>query len=633
MSLWRISQDGMSLTAAATAVPMPLLHTVELNAGTVDTDAGPYLRADWTWAPSALDPAQVSRLSRMWFDALTGICAHVQRGGGGLTPSDIAPARLSQQQIDELHRRHDIVDVLPLPPMQQGLLFHAGTAQFDGDDPYAVQLSFTVTGPLDADRLREAAHAVVNRHPHLAARFCQQFEEPVQIIPADPVTAWRYVQLDADELDTGVDVGEQIQQLCAAERAAVCDFDNQPAFRVALIRTAEHRHRIVLTNHHIVLDGWSMPILLGEIFATYHGQRLPATGSYRRFVTWLADQDIEAARAAWREVLADFDTPTLGWPAGSAGAGAARHDLGSGSRGDYAGAWRAGALMPHHSQHCAAGRVGAAADVADRPARCCLRRRGLGAARPRWSVRNRWWVCSINTIPLRARITESTTVADLLAQLQGAHNDTLEHQHLALRDIHRIAGHERLFDTVFVYENYPVETGVSLGDHGLAITEVTNRDYYHYPLAVQAVPGSELDLRIQFRTDVFDSTSIETLIERMQWVLKVMTADPTRRLSSTVLLDGGEYAWLNGSDNGAASTQPATVVSASEHQDIGGRYRAPATLVEQMLADIYAQVLGVDRVGVHESFFDLGGDSLSAMRAITAISTALDIRLPGDHLV
>ena len=83
---------------------MPLAHTVELNAGTIDTDAGPYLRAAWWWAPSALDHAQVSRLSRLWFDALAGICAHVRRGGGGLTPSDLAVAQLSQQQIDELER-------------------------------------------------------------------------------------------------------------------------------------------------------------------------------------------------------------------------------------------------------------------------------------------------------------------------------------------------------------------------------------------------------------------------------------------------------------------------------------------------------------------------------------------------
>ena len=195
--VWRICQDGLSVTGAAAAVPMPLTHTVELNAGTVDTDAGPQLHANWTWAPSALDRAQVSRLSRLWFDALAGICAHVRGGGGGLTPSDIAPARLSQQQIDELQRQYRIADVLPLTPLQQGLLFHASTAQGNGDDVYAVQLDITVTGPLDPHRLRDAVHTVVTRHPNLAARFCEQFDEPVQIIPADPVAPWRYVELDA----------------------------------------------------------------------------------------------------------------------------------------------------------------------------------------------------------------------------------------------------------------------------------------------------------------------------------------------------------------------------------------------------------------------------------------------------
>ncbi|MGH7733583.1 MAG: condensation domain-containing protein, partial [Gemmatimonadales bacterium] len=118
--LWRISQEGLSLTAASAAIPMPLVHTVELNAATVDTDTGPHLHADWTWAPSALDHVQITRLGRLWFDALAGFCAHVRAGGGGLTPSDIAPARLSQQQIDELHQQYTIADVLPLTPLQQG---------------------------------------------------------------------------------------------------------------------------------------------------------------------------------------------------------------------------------------------------------------------------------------------------------------------------------------------------------------------------------------------------------------------------------------------------------------------------------------------------------------------------------
>nr|MDT0524211.1 condensation domain-containing protein [Streptomyces sp. DSM 41633] len=120
---------------------------------------------------------------------------------------------------------------------------------------------------------------------------------------------WQYLDMTTGTDAAGVD--EQIQRLCADERATVCDLVHQSAFRAALIRSAHDEHRFVMTYHHIVLDGWSLPILLQEIFAGYYGQRLPAAAPYRRFVTWLADRDVDAAHTAWREVLAGFATPAL----------------------------------------------------------------------------------------------------------------------------------------------------------------------------------------------------------------------------------------------------------------------------------------------------------------------------------
>jgi non-ribosomal peptide synthetase component F len=220
----------------------------------------------------------------------------------------------------------------------------------------------------------------------------------------------------------------------------------------------------------------------------------------------------------------------------------------------------------------------------------------------------------INTVPVRAHITSTTTTSDLLEQLQSAHNHTLEHQHLSISDMHRITGQERLFDTVFVYENYPTGASSAGSVDELVITEATNRDYYHYPLTIQAAPGRELHLRIQFRTDVFDKAAIEELMERFKGVLAAMTADPTQRLSTSELLVGN---W-----------EPAfTVEAAHAVHTPGDGYRAPATLTEQLLAGIYAEVLDVDQVSVDESFFELGGDSLSAMRAIATINSALDADL------
>ncbi|SPM37064.1 non-ribosomal peptide synthetase [Mycobacterium rhizamassiliense] len=548
---WRVGPDGL-FSGAATVVAMPLMHTVEVNAATLDTDAGPHLQANWTWAPSAIDDAQIDRLSRYWFEALAGICTHVRSGGGGLTPSDLAPARLSQDQIDQLRQQYQIADVLPLTPLQQGLFFHTSASDDRNalGELYSMQLDIAVAGGLDPQLLRESVQSVVRRHPHLAARFCDQFDEPVQVIPADPVMAWQYTELD------GSDIGEQADRICAAERAAVCDVIGQPVFRGALLRTGEDEHRFVLTFHHIVLDGWSMPILLQEIFAGYYGHHLGAPVPYRRFVTWLADRDHAAAEAVWGQVLAGFDTPTLVGDPGRMGLG--QRGVSSftvpaettAALGELARAQRTtiNTVLQAAWAQLLCGLTGQR-DVA------------FGAAvsgRPTDMVGAESMVgLLINTVPVRANLAAAATTVELLEQLQTAYNETVEHQHLALRDIHRITGLDQVFDTLFVYENYPVDAS-ALGDiNGLSITEFSSREYNHYPLTMVAHPGQELGLRVEFDTEIFDVAGIEALIERLQRVLAVMTTDPQRRLSSIDLLDEGEHARLDGWGNRSVLAQPA----------------------------------------------------------------------------
>ncbi|WP_264993114.1 condensation domain-containing protein, partial [Mycobacterium montefiorense] len=525
-------------------------HSVELNAATIDADTGPHLQATWTWATSALDDEQVGRVSRLWFEALAGICVHVRRGGGGLTPSDILPARLSQQQIDELCRHERVADILPLTPLQQGLLFHANATTGNADDLYAMQLDITITGPLDSDRLRAAVHTVATRHPNLTARFCHQFDEPVQILLAEPVVPWRYCESHSEE---------QIQQICAAERAAVCDLSQPPAFRVALIRTSDGLHRCVLTNHHIVLDGWSLPILAQEIFASYFGQRLPAPTPYRRFVGWLAERDVAAAEAAWRKALAGFDSPTLVGPPDRVGLGRRGIATSSvsaqttGTLGDLArthhttvntvlqAAW-AQLLMWLTGQHDVV--FGTA--VSGRPTEVPGADAMVGLL--------------INTVPVRAVGTAGTTTADLLDQLHRANNHTFDHQHLALTDIHRATGHDQLFDTLFVYENYPIDASTMLGD-GLAITAMTAREYNHYPLTLQAMPGDEIGLRVEYDTALFDAEVIESLVRRLHRVLVAMATAAAQPLSSMQLLDHDEHAHLDEIGNREVLTRPGPAIA------------------------------------------------------------------------
>lgn len=576
---WRISADSLRLTDVAAAISMPLAHSVELNAGTMDTAAGPELRANWSWAPSALDGAQADRLSRLWFEALAGICAHVRSGGGGLTPSDLAPARLNQPQIDALVQQYDISDVLPLTPLQQGLLFQAGFAEATGDstedDVYAVQLALTLTGALDVARLHDAVSAVAKRHPNLVARFSEEYGEPVQIILADPVIAWQHVELIGD-------IDQQVEQLCAAERASVCRLFTEPVFRAALISGlggAEDgevgKHRLVLTAHHIVIDGWSLPILLQEIFSIYYGHQLPAPAPYRNFVTWLAGQDRVAAQSVWGRALDGFEAPTLVGSLATAGRRGVEsyriseditRSLGELARAQHTtvntvlqAAW-AQVLTWLTGQHDVA--FGTA--VSGRPADLAGADSMVGLL--------------INTVPVRANITAATTVVDLLDQLQRMHNDTVEHEHLALNEIHHAIGLDRLFDTLFVYENYPIDADALLGARELGITDFSSREYNHYPLSVVAMPGNELSLRVEFDTDVFDSAEIDTVVDKLRQVLAAMTVDPATRLSSIDLLDAGEHDRLDKWGNRAVLIRPEPALTSIPELFAAQVARAPEAI-------------------------------------------------------
>lgn len=257
--------------------------------------------------------------------------------------------------------------------------------------------------------------------------------------------AWQYVELGDD--------AQAVERVAAAERAAVCDLTQPPAFRVALIRTANDRHRLLLTNHHIVLDGWSLPILAQEIFAGYFGHRLPVPPPYRRFVTWLVERDIAAARETWREAFADFEIPTLVGPPARIGLG--RRGVQTSRVSESMTQSLSDLARAHHTTLNTVLQVGWArllmwltgqhdvafgTAVSGRPAELAGSDSMVGLL--------------INTVPVRATFTAATTTADLLDQLHRANNHTFEHQHLALTEIHRAAGHDQLFDTLFVYENY-----------------------------------------------------------------------------------------------------------------------------------------------------------------------------------
>src|SRR5712692_1314681 len=204
--------------------------------------------------------------------------------------------------------RMHVEDILPLSPLQEGLLFHA---HYDARAPdvYTVQLVLTLQGPLDKEALAAAVLALVERHAILRAGFRHEnLSRPVQVILRRVAPPWHSIDLS---LLDAAGREQRLADILAQDRAERFDLGSPPLIRFALIRLAADEHRLVLTNHHIVMDGWSLLVLVQELLTLYahkgDGRALPRVTPYRDFLAWIAGQDRVAATAAWREALAGLE--------------------------------------------------------------------------------------------------------------------------------------------------------------------------------------------------------------------------------------------------------------------------------------------------------------------------------------
>ncbi|MFF2549305.1 amino acid adenylation domain-containing protein, partial [Kitasatospora sp. NPDC058063] len=457
-----------------------------------------------------------------------------------------------------------LADVLPLSPLQEGLLFHS---LYDerAADVYTVQLVLDLDGPLDPAALRAAADGLLRRHPNLRAAFRHEgLARPVQLIPHEVELPWTATDLSghADEAARQA----ELTRLLAADRGRRFDLARPPLLRFALYRLGEQRHTLVLTKHHILLDGWSMPILVRELFELYgrggDETALPAVTPYRRYLAWLGDQDADGAREAWRQALAGLEEPTL-----LAGAEpeqatrtpehrivelsaeltaqlrsqARRHGLTLNSV--LQGAW---ALLL--AKLTGRDDVVFGATVSGRPPELPGVETMVGLF--------------INTLPVRARLQAGERLVDALARMQDQQADLMEHQHLGLTEVQRLAGHGRLFDTIAVFENYPLDPQAlqpAVGE--LRLADLQAIDATHYPLGVIAsVVEGRLQLRLDHRPELFDADAVRLIGERLVRLFEAIAADPTQPVGRIDLLGPAELHRVLVEWNGdGAEVAPATV--------------------------------------------------------------------------
>ncbi|MFF3327900.1 condensation domain-containing protein, partial [Streptomyces sp. NPDC002889] len=434
-------------------------------------------------------------------------------------------------------------DILPLSPMQEGLLFHSRYEQ-DGADVYAVQHVFDIEGTLDGARLRAAVRALMQRHPNLRAGFRQvDSGQTIQLIPREFTLPWQ--EFDLSSLPAA-EAEAELMRLAAKEHGRRFDLAEPPLLRFSLVRLAAEHHRLIMSTHHILLDGWSTPILVRELITLYgsHGDTaaLPRVTPYRQYLEWLARQDRPAADAAWREALAGLEQPTLLTPVDPGRAAlmperitveldedrttaltewARRHGVTLNTV--LQAAW--GLVLSRRTGH---DDVVFGAVVAGRNPQLPGVEAMVGLL--------------ITMVPVRVRLDPAQSLLSAVVRLQDEQSRLTAHHHLGLARIQQLAGLGDLFDTSLVFENYPWDAPADPSGTPLRITPDLGggRDATHYPLTLIAAPGRRLYLRLDYRDDLFDRAMAEGLVDRLIRVLDLVVTDADRPIGRIDLLSDEE---------------------------------------------------------------------------------------------
>jgi mycobactin peptide synthetase MbtF len=380
-----------------------------------------------------------------------------------------------------------IEDVLALSPLQQGLYSRAAMTGDTDQDPYLIAMSAEIDGDVDAVLLRDCAAALLVRHPNLRAGFVRANTRTVQVIPSAVELRWRHVQAGTvDEADA----------LEAAERARSFNLAQGPAMRFLLIELPGGHWRFVVVAHHIVIDGWSLPLFVGELLALYTAggdvSVLPHDPRpYRDYIGWLASRDPDSSRTLWREHLAGLNAPTLmsaALGAGEIGADLPKRVQVVAGRDEterlVEAARRRGVTVNTLVQMAWAAMLSTITDsrdvvfgvtVSGRPGELAGVESMVGLF--------------INTVPLRVRLDPRAPVGVQCLALQRQAAALRDHSYLTHAELRSIGGVGEMFDTLLVYENFPPGGLVGAGEfqsRGATFRPTALDSLAHFPITIAA---------------------------------------------------------------------------------------------------------------------------------------------------
>jgi amino acid adenylation domain-containing protein/non-ribosomal peptide synthase protein (TIGR01720 family) len=581
------------------------------------------LQFELSYSDEEFTQANMESLAGYLEDALRSVIEHcapsegstpvAERREAGLLPSDFPMSRVSATELDTWQARYKIENLYPATSMQQGMLYHS---MLDAS-AYVSQIYPTFTGTLDTGLFRQAWQAVVDRYDILRTVFVGEGEQLHQLVVPTAEVPW--VEVDLRSL-TEDQQAERFEDARQRDKALGFDASCAPMLRIGLFWLSDRRFKVLWSSHHMLLDGWSTPLVYRDVMTAYQAllrgdtAQLPAVAPFSNYISWLQAQDRSAAANYWKTHLADVQRPTplvIDRMPGERGRGhQARSVQLSREVSDQLQAFAkrshttvntlvqlAWGLLLH--RYSGEETVTFGATISGRPAAVADIESMVGLF--------------INTIPVKISFKQ-TDVMPLIATLHKSFQDSNDFGYLPLAEVQSyslVANHTPLFDSLIAFENFPIDaatgTTTDASNHGLAMDWLGSDEQTNYKLTLVATMQEVLTINCRYRGDDFTEKAVEALLHGLVTFLTQLPISDS--VSVIELPDDAFHAQLC-----QVALQPDDAAQPTDLVDDARAEVAPRTQTEADMLAIWQDVLAVEISSIRDGFFDLGGNSLKAMR-------------------
>ncbi|MFB0847524.1 amino acid adenylation domain-containing protein [Paenibacillus oleatilyticus] len=512
----------------------------------------------------------IGKLAAWLQDSLREIVDHcTAKARAELTPSDVQFKGLSIAELEQIEERTrhigEIENIYTLTPMQKGMWFHNTLNRHGG--AYIEQALFVLQGDLNIELFVRSWNDLAARHMVLRTNFYNGWSgDLLQIVYRDKQIEFTYEELShlqEHEWSTCID------KLVDDDKTRGFDLEQDALMRVKVIRTKEERYHVLWTFHHILMDGWCLPLIAKELFDTYGAYmrneqpERPDAPLYSQFIEWLEKQDKEAASRYWSEYLAGYEGQTT-LPLGKVQQRSDRYagdnvlrNLGkslSKRINQVANQYKVtvntllqtawGVILQKYN---GTGDAIFGSVVSGRPAEIPGIEEMIGLF--------------INTIPVRVACEAETSFDDAMRRLQESALESGRHDYYPLYEIQaQTAQKQDLISHIMAFENYPLgeqlEQAGDSEDETLAITDVAIEEQTNYDFALVVMPGEELVIRFDYNTLTFERCDVERLMGHLVHVLEQIVANPRIAVGDLELATAEERAELIGRFNAAPTEFP-----------------------------------------------------------------------------